>query len=170
MLILSVLKLIMTWRRILDSWPAYAFKSSSPWDSTLHTLSISHLNCLLSFLGIGGRTVSKTLSFDLDKIKAFQPRVIILELGTNDLCVAGQRPETIGSDMERLVQQVLHEHCGAVFIMVCLVIYRSAIPPHVPDFSHQVDLLINILKSSSNHSLMPKRRAIKGFRVHLFLF
>ena len=84
---------------------------------------------MLSFLGIGGRTVSKTLSFDLDKIKAFQPRVIILELGTNDLCVAGQRPETIGSDMERLVQQVLHEHCGAVFIMVCLVIYRSAIPP-----------------------------------------
>ena len=65
------------------------------------------------------------LSFDLDKIKAFQPRVIILELGTNDLCVAGQRPETIGSDMERLVQQVLHEHCGAVFIMVCLVIFTG---------------------------------------------
>ena len=29
---------------------------------------------------------------------------------------------------------------GAEFIMVCLVIYRSAIPPHVPDFSHKVDL------------------------------
>ena len=24
--------------------------------------------------------------------------------------------------------------------MVCLVIYRSAIPPHVPDFSQKVDL------------------------------
>ena len=61
----------------------------------------------------------KLLSFDLDKIKAFQPKVIILELGTNDLCVVGQRPESVGSDIEHLVQ-VLHDYCGAEFIMVCL--------------------------------------------------
>ena len=50
------------------------------------------------------------LSFDLDKIKAFQPKVIILELGTNDLCVVGQRAESVGSDIKHLVQ-VLHDHC-----------------------------------------------------------
>ena len=108
-----------------------------------HNMNLPHEN--ISFLGIGGRTVSKILSFDLDKIKAFQPKVIILELGTNDLCVVGQRPESVGSDIEHLVQ-VLHDHCGAEFIMVCLVIYWSAIPPHVPDFSHKVDLLNNYLK------------------------
>ena len=97
-----------------------------------HNMNLPHEN--ISFLGIGGRTVSKMLSFDLDKIKAFQPKVIILELGTNDLCVVVQRPESVGSDIEHLVQ-VLHDHCGEEFIMVCLVIYRSAIPPHVPDFS-----------------------------------
>ena len=32
-------------------------------------INMAHEN--VSFLGIGGRTVSKTLSFDLDKIKAF---------------------------------------------------------------------------------------------------
>ena len=79
-----------------------------------HNMNLPHEN--ISFLGIGGRTVSKMLSFDLDKIKAFQPRVIILELGTNDLCVVGQRPESVGSDIEHLVQ-VLHDHCGAEFIM-----------------------------------------------------
>ena len=57
----------------------------------------------------------------------------------------GQRPESFGSDIEHLVQ-VLHDHCGAEFIMVCLVIYRSAIPPHVSDFSHKVDLLNKYLK------------------------
>ena len=108
-----------------------------------HNMNLPHEN--ISFLGIGGRTVSKMLSFDLDKIKAFQPKVIILELGTNDLCVVGQRPESVGSDIEHLVQ-VLHDHCGAEFIMVCLVIYWSAIPPHVPDFSHKVDLLNKYLK------------------------
>ena len=102
-----------------------------------HNMNLPHEN--VSFLGIGGRTASKRLSFDLDKIKAFQPKIIILELGTNDLCVVGQRPESVGSDIEHLVQ-VLHDHCGAEFIMACLVIYRSAIPPHVPDFSHRVDL------------------------------
>ena len=108
-----------------------------------HNMNLPHEN--VSFLGIGGRTVSKMLSFDLDKIKAFQPKVIILELGTNDLCVVGQRPESVGSDIEHLVQ-VLHDHCGAEFIMVCLVIYRPAIPPHVPDLSHKVDLLNKYLK------------------------
>ena len=94
-----------------------------------HIMNLAHEN--VSFLGIGGRTVSKMLSFDLDKIKAFQPKVIILELGTNDLCVVGQRPESVGSDIEHLVQ-VLHDHCGAEFITICLVIYRSAISPHDP--------------------------------------
>ena len=51
----------------------------------------------VSFLGIGRRTVSKMLSFDLDKIKAFQPKVIILDLGTNDLCVAA----SIGTQVPR---------------------------------------------------------------------
>ena len=77
-------------------------------------MNLAHEN--VSFLGFGGRTVSKTLSFDLDKIKAFQPKNTILELGTNDLCVVGQRPGSIGSDIEHLVQ-VLHDHCGADFIM-----------------------------------------------------
>ena len=110
---------------------------------TTHNMDLPHEN--VSFLGIGGRTASKMLSFGLDKIKAFQPKVIILELGTNDLCVVGQRPESVGSDIEHLVQ-VLHDHCGAEFIMVCLVIYWSAIPPHVLDFSHKVDLLNKYLK------------------------
>ena len=92
-------------------------------------MNLPHEN--VSFLGIGGRTISKKLSFDLDKIKAFQPKIIILELGTNDLCVMGQRPESVGSDIEHLVQ-VLHDHCGAEFITICLVIYRSAISPHDP--------------------------------------
>ena len=50
-------------------------------------MNLAHAN--VSSLGIGGGTISKMLSLDFDKIKAFQPKVIILELGTNDLCVVG---------------------------------------------------------------------------------
>ena len=55
--------------------------------------------------------------------------------------------------------------------MVCLVIYQPAIRPHVPDFSHGVDLLNKYLKVVLEpHSLMLKRGAIEGFQVHLLLF
>ena len=50
-------------------------------------MNLAHGN--VSFQGIGGGTTSKLLSFDFDKIKAFQPKVINLELGTNDFCVVG---------------------------------------------------------------------------------
>ena len=40
-----------------------------------HNMNLAHGN--VSFLGIGGGTISKMLSFDFDKIKAFQPKVII---------------------------------------------------------------------------------------------
>ena len=55
--------------------------------------------------------------------------------------------------------------------MVCLVIYRSAIPPHVPDFSHKVDLLNKYLKVVLEP--LPYAEAwshIEGFKVHLLLF
>ena len=55
--------------------------------------------------------------------------------------------------------------------MVCLVIYQSAIRPHVPDFSHGVDLFNKYLKVVLEpHSLMLKRGAIEGFQDHLLLF
>ena len=47
-----------------------------------HNMNLAHEN--VSFLGIGGRTVPKRLSFDLDKITAFLQKIIILELGTNE--------------------------------------------------------------------------------------
>ena len=95
-----------------------------------HNMNLAHEN--VSFLGIDGRTVYIILSFDLDKIKTFQPKVIILDLGTNDLCVAGQRPQSIGSHIEHLVK-VLDDHYGAAFTMVCLasnlsVRYSSTCP------------------------------------------
>ena len=99
----------------------------------------------ISYLGIGGRTVSKLLSLDIPKINTIQPKIVILEIGTNDLCNRGRRPESVGSDIEHFVS-FLHDHCGVQFVMVCLVIHRSSHPPRVPDFNYKVDLLNNYLK------------------------
>ena len=41
----------------------------------------------VQFSSIGGRTVTKLLTFDLPVVNRSQPRVIILEIGSNDLCI-----------------------------------------------------------------------------------
>ena len=35
--------------------------------------------------GVGGRTVAKTLQFDLLVVSSFRPDIVILQLGSNDL-------------------------------------------------------------------------------------
>ena len=37
------------------------------------------------FQGIGGRTVRKLRTFDLERVRRLKPSIIILEIGTNDL-------------------------------------------------------------------------------------
>ena len=61
---------------------------------TIANLNLSSVD--ICFSGIGGRTVSKLCSFDLGRVRAFQPCVIILEIGSHVFCEAGQHPETIG--------------------------------------------------------------------------
>jgi len=47
----------------------------------------------IKFLGIGGRTVAKILAFDLDHVRALRPDIVVLEIGSNDLCEAGYPPK-----------------------------------------------------------------------------
>ena len=52
--------------------------------------------------GTGGRTVEKVRKYDISAIASIQPDIIILELGTNDLCHLS--PEVV----EALVSRSLH--------------------------------------------------------------
>ena len=96
----------------------------------------------LSFLGVGGRTVPKTLQFDIAKVKALQPEIIILELGSNDLWGGAL------SLLARILHLVsfLHDHCGAAFVVLCQVIQRSNTPTHIPDYNVKVDVLNQYLQ------------------------
>ncbi|XP_078363441.1 uncharacterized protein LOC144647517 [Oculina patagonica] len=99
----------------------------------------------LHFLGIGGRTVPKTRSFDLEDVRALQPEIVILEIGSNDLCEVGLRPETVGSNIESFVC-TLHEVCKVAYVMVCQVIHRASPPSHSPQYNADVDILNQYLQ------------------------
>ena len=99
----------------------------------------------ICFSGIGGRTVSKLCSFDLRRVRAFQPRVIILEIGSHVLCEAGQHPETIGSNIKDFVC-ILHGQFNVNFVMVCQILNRVTAPLQHPDYNLGVQVLKNYLK------------------------
>ena len=50
-------------------------------DANLHILE----GIELKWHGVGGRTVLKTVQFDLAVVEKFMPDIVILQLGTNDL-------------------------------------------------------------------------------------
>ena len=65
--------------------------SGGPYDLNLGLSNI----CSIIFHGIGGRTVDKMIKNDLDKIHSAAPNIVVLELGSNDLCDKDTDPETI---------------------------------------------------------------------------
>ena len=93
--------------------------------------------------GVGGRTVSKVLEFDLGVVDSFKPDVVILQLGSNDL--VDLAPETVGSSLEELVH-LLHTKFAVKLIGVCQTLKR--VPPslRVPDFNTRVVKLSTYLK------------------------
>ena len=54
--------------------------------------------------GIGGRTVTKLRIYDFGVVARLSPDIVILEIGTNDLCFLP--PEVVGSEIEELVSQL----------------------------------------------------------------
>ena len=78
----------------------------------------------IRLLGKGGRTVVKTLRFDLPTILHYQPDIVLIELGTNDM-VQNIALEVIGlgSQLEELVQRLKQEF-SVLVVGVCKVIPR----------------------------------------------
>ena len=76
-------------------------------DLTFH-LSAS---ALISWHGIGGRTIAKTVKFDLHILHSFRPDIVIVQLGTNDLTSCP--PLQVGSALEDFVH-LLHDSYGPV--------------------------------------------------------
>ena len=69
---------------------------------------LSH-RAFITWHGVGGRTVSKTLQFDLNVIESFRPEIVIMQLGSNDLTVS--IPLHVGSAIDDFVR-LLHDTYG----------------------------------------------------------
>ena len=89
--------------------------------------------------GVGGRTVAKTVRYDLPVIAPFAPDIVILQLGTTDL--SHLDPLVAGSSIEELVT-TLHDKYNVRIVCVCQTLRGSD-----PVFNARVHALNKYLKT-----------------------
>ena len=89
--------------------------------------------------GVGGRTVAKTLQFDLPIVSSFAPDIVTLQLGSNDLVTFS--PLHVGSIIEDFVR-LLHTSYGVKLVCVCQTLRRD----NAPVFNSKVGLLTRYLR------------------------
>ena len=94
-------------------------------------------------LGIGGRTVDKLKQFGLAKLHVLQPNVVVLEIGSNDLCDISSDPETVGSTIITLIDRLRVEF-SVDWVVVCQTLPRKN--QSYPEYNSAVSSLNSWLK------------------------
>ena len=106
------------------------FISSHSNDSNVHFRLAESI--VTRWHGVGGRTVAKTLQFDLPVVSSFGTDIVIFQLGSNDLVTFS--PLHVGSIIEDFVR-LLHASYGVKLVCVCQTLRRD----NAPVFNSKVD-------------------------------
>lgn len=116
--------------------------------------------CVIQCFGVsGGRTDSLRANQGLRrKIVSFQPAILILQIGGNDLCEPLKRPESIACDIVELMESL--QACSSVRVgLVCELFVRTrprAISPQNYEEKRQLvnQMLPTLLQTSSHEHLL----------------
>ena len=96
-------------------------------------------SALISWHGVGGRTIAKTVKFDLHILHSFRPDIVIVQLGTNDVTSCSLLQ--VGSAIEDFVH-LLCDLYGVKGVCVCQTIHRRS----GVVFNQRVDILTRYLR------------------------
>ena len=104
--------------------------------------------CEVEIFGTGGRTVDKTIRFDLDAIRSSAPDVVVLEMGSNDACEQDSDAETIASFLVALTELLISE-CKLQFIVVCHILPRKN--PSFEEYNDRVRQINALVSEALQH-------------------
>ena len=100
--------------------------NSQPNDLYHRDLQLVH-TCDVEICGTGGRTVDKTIRFELNTIRGTAPNAVVLQMGSNDACEKDSEAETIASSLVALTELLISEW-KLEFIVVCQILPRKRPP------------------------------------------
>lgn len=107
---------------------------------------------VVRFHGIGGRTLPKLLHFDLLAVATIKPTIVILEIGSNDLCSPNIDVSSLANDIFAFVQ-LLHIRFSVKHIIVSQILPRKKSPPMRPAYNHRVSPKSTTVTSTSTRAL-----------------
>ena len=117
-------------------------------ESDLPCISYS-FNCAepneVLFCGIGGRTIAQLRQSDLIVVDQFKPNIVILEIGSNDLCNPRLDPNFLATNLFQLVQ-MLHFTYKVSHIIISQVLPRRKLPRMTPSYNTRVTQLTRLLQ------------------------
>ena len=97
----------------------------------------------VEIFGTGGRTVDKTIRFNLDAIRSSAPDIVVLDMGSYDACEQDSGAETIASSLVALTELLISE-CKLQFIVVCHILPRKHPPfEEYNDRVRQINALVS---------------------------
>ena len=82
------------------------------------TFGVDHL-CKVKTIGIGRRTVEELIKFDLQTIRGTAPTVVIMGIGSNNLCDKEADPDMVALSILALVELLLND-----IQLRCLVLHQ----------------------------------------------
>ncbi len=111
---------------------------------------------MITWHGVGGRTVRKFLEFDLPGIADLNVEAVVMQIGSNDLCDHDMTPEILLERVQLELLPHLH-HKGIQVVMLCQVLRRKS-PPRsglpLEIYNSRVDTFNKLLESTfSEHYL-----------------
>lgn len=122
----------------------FAAESSLPCVATNFRLSMAPT---VQFYGIGGRTITKLRQFDLPVVAQFNPTVIILDIGSNDICNPHHNVKDLATNIFHLVQ-TFHFLYHVQHIFVGQIMPRKSPPVMSPPYNTRVSYLNDCLHHS----------------------
>lgn len=93
----------------------------------------------ISWHGVGGRTVTTKIEYDLQVVQSIRPDIVVVKLGNNDL--SSCPPLKGGSHIENFAH-LLHDSNDVKCVCVCQTIRRRS----ATAFNKNVDILICYLR------------------------
>lgn len=94
---------------------------------------------VIKWHGVGGCTITKTIQYNLHVIESFNPDIVTIQLGSNDL--TSETALRVGSAIDDFVR-LLHDVYNVQVIYVCQTIMRQ----HQSAFNRKAKLLTKYLK------------------------
>ena len=110
-------------------------------------------SCLVKLRGNVGHTVERLMRCDLRATRATKLDILVLEIGSNDLCDPLADPEILGETITALVDVLRHE-IQHKFTVVCQVIPRRN--PPFPNFNRRAKKLNKYLRDTLADSIVVK--------------